>query len=144
MQSGMVSELRVVKRGGKRPSVPSERVTVSLENGGLPETYFRSLAERVAGHRLYQRGVFFQQLRDAFPSVPRMWTIDRFFPYSKHGPLYIDEPVMAHQVEESERKREILAKLGKRMVILAPKASFQDAMEQLSEAPACPGYSPQP
>lgn len=147
MQSGIVSETRVRVMKAKAPRQRSEQSespkTYSLTNGGLPEQNFRSLAERVAGHRLYQKGIFLQFLKDAFPSEKHMWCVDRYFPYSIHGPLYVDEPVKDFQVLECERKKAVLAKHGLRLVILGPMATAQQAMEQISEFAPWPGQSAQ-
>lgn len=146
MQARGVSETRVkVVKSRKPMDVQSEstesRATFALSNGTLPETQFRSLAERVAGHRIYQRNVSLPFLKEAFPSSRHMWSVDRFFPYSIHGALYMDEPGQDFQVEESLRKKAEFEKLGLKLIILGPKANYQSAMEQLAEFAPCPGQS---
>lgn len=137
MQSLPVSEnLKVVRR--KNTALEAPRKTVSVENGSLPESEYRSLAEKIAKHRVYQRGCFLGILKEAFPTNKHMWTISRYFPYSEHGPLYVDEPIRTPEIRESKAKLEVLKKHGMRMIILEPGSTFQSALEQLAEFP-CPG-----
>jgi hypothetical protein len=146
VQSRLVSETRVKVVRSKKPSdLPVEsketRKTFSAQDGTLPENNYRSLAERVAGHRLYQRGVFLPFLKEAFPHLKHMWCVDRYFPYSIHGSLYIDEPVKEFQVAESQKKRAVLEKFGLRLIVLGPMVTYQQAMEQLAEFAPCHGRS---
>lgn len=115
------------------PDITSGEVKYfSKEDGTLPPQEYRSLAEKVAQHRIYQRGVWIKELQAAFPTQKWLWRVSRFFPYSPHGKLFIDEPSLPIQIEESKKKKEILDRLGFKTVILYSGVSFEDAMEQLS------------
>lgn len=141
MQTMTVSDtgVRVVRRGKR--SQATERKVFSTNNGGLPESEYRSLAEKVAQHRLYKRGVFMQVLQDKFPRDKHMWIVSRCFPYSVGGPLFIDEPRLECEVADSMRKKAVLEGLGHRCIVIGPKTTYQEAMEQMSEYP-CPGSRP--
>lgn len=141
MQTVAVSDtgVRVVRRGKR--GQPTERKVFSTDNGGLPYTEYRSLAERLAQHRLYKRGVFMQVLQDKFPTEKHMWIVSRYFPYSVGGPLFIDEPRLECEIEASMRKKAVLEGLGYRCIVIGPKTTYQEAMEQMSEYP-CPGSHP--
>jgi len=94
--------------------------------------HWRSIPEELAQHRLYERNRFVQHLKDAFPNNHRMWHVDRYFPYSNPR-LYVDEPMMAPDIEESKLKQKAMASAGLRMLVLLPKMTLAEAREQLVE-----------
>lgn len=117
---------------GKKPK-PQDFVEVP-KNTDDPR--WRSLAERVAYHRLYERNKHVGLLKIAHPHRPHLWTTDLFFPYADGGPLFIDEPVMPPDVAESEMKTDVMKKNGLRFLIIKPKMNYEDCMTKLLEIDA--------
>lgn len=124
----MMSSQVYGKRVGKKSKPPVEWVEVKIHED---ENKWRSLSERVASHRLYERNKHVNALKDAHPHRPYLWTTDLYFPYAKGGPLYIDEPQMKPDVLESEMKTAVMKKAGLRFLIIKPKMSFEDCMTEL-------------
>lgn len=94
---------------------------------------WRSLAERVAKHRLYKRNEHIPRLKEAFPACRWMWSVDKLFPYAEGGVLAIDEPRFDAEVKESLQKQAFLKKIGIRMVVLVPREGYDQAMQQLAD-----------
>jgi hypothetical protein len=97
---------------------------------------WRSLAERVALHRLYERNKHLGPLKEAFPYKPHLWTSDFFFPYAKGGPLFIDQPILVQDVPDCELKKETMLNAGLRYLIIKPKMKYEDCMLELLEIDA--------
>jgi hypothetical protein len=97
------------------------------------EKDYRSFAEQIAEHRIYECGKFVPELKAALPNLWRLWHVDRFFPYAKGGELLVDEPKTEADFVESKLKAAAAAKAGLRMIILKSDTSIQEAREQLDE-----------
>lgn len=107
-----------------------------MQEAALPERSkedWRSLAERVAQHRLYKRHEHVPALKAAFPANRYMWSVDKFFPYAQGGVLAVDEPQIKQDIEESRTKQAFLKSMGIRMVVLTHGTSYQDALDQLQK-----------
>lgn len=121
------------KRVGKKPSKPQEWVEVKQSSD---DPKWRSLAERIAFHRLYERNKHVGALKEAHPHRPYLWTVDFFFPYAKGGPLFIDEPALKPDIGESEMKTAFMLRAGFRFLIVKPKMTYEDCMTELLEIDA--------
>lgn len=121
------------KRVGRPPKTQKTWVDVPKSSD---DAKWRSLAERIALHRLYERNKHLLILKEAFPYKPVMWTTDLFFPYAKGGPLFIDEPSLVQDVPDSEAKKEIMSKAGLRFLVIKPKMKYEDCMLELLEIDA--------
>ena len=120
---------------GKRVGRKDSKAIVSKEwidvKKSSDDPKWRSLAERVAHHRLYERNKHVGMLKEAHPNRPHLWTIDLYFPYAQGGALFIDEPALPPDVKESEMKVETLRKMGIRFLIIKPKMTYEDCMTEL-------------
>lgn len=121
------------KRVGKKAPKPQEWIEVAATPD---DPKWRSLAERIAAHRLYERNKHVGFLKDAHPHRPYLWTTDFYFPYAKGGPLYIDEPALKAEAGESEMKVEFMRRAGLRFLIVRPKMTYEDCMTELLEIDA--------
>ena len=121
------------KRVGRKPSKPTEWVEVKQSSD---DPKWRSLAERIAFHRLYERNKHVGFLKEAHPTRPYLWTVDLYFPYAKGGPLWIDEPCLSPDVIDSEERKKVMEKMGLRFLIVKPKMTYEDCMTELLEIDA--------
>lgn len=127
----MMSERVYGKRvNTKKVHIPTEWIDVKPS---ADDPKWRSLSERVAFHRLYERNKHVGFLKIAHPHRPYLWTIDLYFPYAKDGPLYIDEPALQPDVKEAELKEQIMRDAGFRYLIIKPKMTYEDCMIRLLE-----------
>jgi hypothetical protein len=107
-----------------------------------PRGYFRTMAEEIAGHRLYSVNYHVDVLQKEYPNKFQMWSVDRWFPYSKNGKLAVDEPMYDPDIQESKAKQKTLAAHGIRMLIITPGMTLNDAYEQLAEVETWLGQHP--
>ena len=75
-------------------------------------------ASKAAGHEFCKVNYYHPLLKEKFPGNPKMWSVDKYYPYAKGGPLYIDEPNLEYRIVESKRKLEEFKKAGVRYLIL--------------------------
>jgi hypothetical protein len=64
--------------------------------------------------------------REAFPAQPRMWTVDRCYPYTKQGQILVDIVILPHKREEAKKKHEYFKTKGMRYVALDRGAEVID------------------
>lgn len=122
---------------GKLKGKKSTVYTAWTQLAGSPDDpKWRSLSERIAQHRLYERNKHVGFLKQAHPYRPYLWTIDFYFPYASGGALYIDECSLVPDVGESEMKAEIMRKANLRFLILKPKMKYEDCMSDLIQIDA--------
>jgi hypothetical protein len=107
-----------------------------------PRGHFRTMAEEIAGHRLYSVNYHMDILKKEYPNKFRMWSVDRWFPYSSKGKLAVDEPVYDPDIQESKAKQKTLASYGIRMLIITPCMTIEQAFEQLAEVELWLGQHP--
>jgi hypothetical protein len=56
--------------------------------------------------------------REAFPHEPKMWTVDKYFPYAEGEPLLADEPQSVQEIKNCIRKAKLLEELEYRYAII--------------------------
>lgn len=116
---------------GKRVNKKAKPTEWVETKATVDDPKWRSLAEKVALHRLYERNKHVIFLKEAHPHRPYLWTTDLYFPYASGGPLYIDEPQMAPDILESEMKTKAMKAAGYRFLIIKPKMTYEDCMTEL-------------
>lgn len=117
--------------------------TASIENEmklshATPAHAFESLSDKIARHRFFNRNWISYDLKAEFPHAPRLWHVDKMYPYAtdfagKHRPLLVDEVRTEEDFSECERKKKVLESHGYRYVILENDTSYEDALIQLGE-----------
>jgi len=93
------------------------------------------LADKLSGDKFHHRNQFYPALQKAFPDCKELHYVERFYPYAHGGPIAVDEVNRLNtplEIEGMKLKREILAKLGIRYVLLMPDMTELEAMEQLA------------
>lgn len=107
-----------------------------------PRGHFRTMAEEIAEHRLYNVNYHLDVLKQEYPNKHTMWSVDRFFPYSNKGKLAVDEPIYDPDIQESKAKQKTLASHGIRMLVITPGMTITDAYAQLAEVETWLGQRP--
>lgn len=127
----MSDTTRVVGKRGKKvqPTLDVDQPTPTVSERGS----YRSLAEEIAQSKYFERNKFVQVLKEKFPHQANLWTIDRFFPYAKGGPLFVEEPTYKHEMAESKLKRDALMGQPGRFLIIEAGMQHADVMHQLAE-----------
>lgn len=71
--------------------------------------------------------------REAFPSNPRLWSVDRYFPYAegKKG-LLCDLVILPHKLKEAKMKKPFLEKSGLKYVAITQNGTILD-LDQVTE-----------
>jgi hypothetical protein len=122
---------RVVKRGRKRVIIdeaePKQEATAQVNK------VWPSLPQSIAESGYYEKNKFIPLLKERFKFKPDMWTVEYYFPFSKHGEIYVESYHYPQERVQSEAKREVMREIGKRLIILGPKCNKGDAMQQLAE-----------
>ena len=67
----------------------------------------------------------------SFPDEPHLRTCDRYYPASKFGPVFLDEPFFDDELEDCKRKADVIRKSGVKYIILSKDCDLQSAMEQI-------------
>jgi hypothetical protein len=98
----------------------------SLVNGGttterlveIKATRPLTAASQIAGDKYFKVNWYHPELRRCFPGNSKLWHVDKFYPYAKDEPLFVDEPRFDYEILRSKQKAEVLEKIGVRFLIL--------------------------
>jgi hypothetical protein len=102
----------------------------------LQKSGFRTVAEQVAESGFYYRGYSMGALKEKFSQTgynPKLWTVSRYFPHAKGGPLYVVEPRSPSEAEEAAQKVKALRALGHRAVIIQASDTIDDVRQRMLE-----------
>lgn len=72
-------------------------------------------------------------LREHFPQDPKLWLIDRYYPYGPDGAIWIDIPQLGESLEFCEQKAKILHKKKIRYFYLIPEETRQDSITRFHD-----------
>lgn len=75
-------------------------------------------ASKIADSTFCKINYYHPLLKKKFPGNSKMWTVDKYYPYAKCGPLFIDEPRLDYRVQESKNKLAEFEKAGIKYLIL--------------------------
>lgn len=89
-----------------------------------------SIADRISGNVFHYRNWYYPGGREAFEQDDRLRLVDKMYPFAEGGQLLVDEPTYPYQIENCERKRAVLKKLGFRYVIIRPGQTLQQVIEE--------------
>lgn len=78
----------------------------------------RTQASKISGSDFCKINHYHPLLREKFPGNSKMWSVDKYYPHAKGGPLYIDEPKLDYRIQESKKKLAEFEKAGVRYLIL--------------------------
>jgi hypothetical protein len=110
------------------PSEESERARAALiERRSKPN----SIADRISGNPFHYRNYYYSGGKQAFPDRPRLQYVERMYPFAYGSPLLVDEPQLAHEIEECEAKRPVMRAMGHRYLLIKPGMTFEDALQEL-------------
>ncbi len=96
-----------------------------------------SLAEQLAGSSMMYRNYYWSGWQQHVPTKAELQTVDKYFPYAKDGPLFVDEPQLDWQIKKCEEKTAVIRRAGHRYLVLKPGMTFTDAQLQLFYATEC-------
>lgn len=91
-----------------------------------------TVAEQVSGDKFCHINFMWPGCKNAFPFQPKLWNVDRYFPYAEGGPLFVDEPNRLADIESLKLKQEAMKKLGHRYLLCTEGLKFEEALEQLA------------
>lgn len=94
-----------------------------------------ALSDKLAGDKFHHRNQFYPALQKAFPDCKELHYVDRFYPYAVGGPMAIDEANRLNtplEIEGMKLKREVLARIGIKYILLQPETTELEALEQLA------------
>jgi hypothetical protein len=103
----------------------------TMNKARFREVQFSSLAEKIAGDKLYYKNYYYPGGRESFMET-RGQTVDKFFPYAEGGPLFVDEVSRLENPELFEKKTKMMEHLGHRYVAILPGMSELDIRERLT------------
>lgn len=94
---------------------------------------FHTLAEKIAESTIYIRNYKFPMADQRIPPQvnPDFKFVDKFFPYAKGGPLYVDEPRDDKDTQLSFEKQRILIHLGMRHLVVEDSSTLIDVITQI-------------
>ena len=90
-----------------------------------------SLAERVANDTFYYKNYYFEGARDAFKGQKELQTVSRYFPYSEHGPLFVDEPINDFELENCKIKGQFMKANKMKYLVIKKGMNELDCIEAL-------------
>ncbi len=108
---------------------PKESFTLSRGASEVQE--YKSLAERVAEDNLYYRNYYYPGGKQAFPFHQRLHMVDKYFPYAKGGPLFIDELTRVDDESIFKEKELTMKTLGHRYIAIKPGMTELEVIERL-------------
>ncbi|OPZ24624.1 MAG: hypothetical protein BWZ03_00099 [bacterium ADurb.BinA186] len=121
-----------INRNKKPEGFEIDKEEITFERKAIDPKY-RSIAEKLALHRIYMRNVVIDELKKAFPLKHQMWTISKVFPYAQGGKLFVDEPNGPYEMGISSAKEKVLRDLKFRLVVLKPMTTLEEAQQDLWE-----------
>ena len=114
-----------------------------LKPGEQPQKqqpHLRSFAERLANSAVFIKNHFYKDGYKYFKYQPDYRRVDRYFPYSEVGPLYMDliedHMFMKEREDEIKKKTEVMKELGLRYIVITPDMTkdINSAKERLHSA----------
>lgn len=90
---------------------------------------FDSITNEIAQSSIFYRRHKLDELKEAFSYNVKMQVVDKFYPFSQYGELYIDEPRTEKEIEASEKKKEVLK--NKLFFILYPNRDINLHRDEL-------------
>lgn len=121
-----------VNKDRKKESFDVDKEEVVFERQAIDPKY-RSIAEKIALHRIYMRNVVIDELKAAFPHKHQMWTISKVFPYAQGGKLFVDEPSGPYEAAYASTKESVLREKGFRLIVITPMTTLEQAQQNLWE-----------
>lgn len=91
-----------------------------------------TVAEQISGDKYCHINYQWPGAKEAFPFQPKLWNVDRYFPYAEGGPLFADEPNRLGDIESLKLKQAAMKALGHRYLLCTEGLKFEDALEQLA------------
>lgn len=125
---------KVVKSKTEKIAQEIEQKVINIETRRAAKAG-DALSDKLAGDKFYQKNKFYPALQKSFPDCKALHYVDRFYPYAVNGPIAIDEANRLNtplEIEGMKLKRDILAKLGIKYILLTPEITELEALEQLA------------
>lgn len=91
----------------------------------------KSVGDMVAGDSFYYLNWYYPGGREAWPQHNNLRTVLKYYPFAEGGPLLVDEPRFHFEFEACEMKKKVLAELGYRYLVVRPKMTVEEAIEEL-------------
>jgi hypothetical protein len=89
------------------------------------------LSAVIAEDTVCNRNWPWRNARKHFETEPLMRTVDKFYPWAKEGPLYVDEPETEGDEKNCARKRAALESEGCRYIVITKDMTEEQARAQL-------------
>ncbi len=89
------------------------------------------LAAQVAQNTMHVRNWKYKNADKHFPYDPLARRVDKYFQNAKGGPLYVDEPMEATDLERCKKKAKVMAIEGLRYCFIEREAKLSDVLKQL-------------
>ena len=96
------------------------------------EQRFDCLSDKLAEDKLCHLNYYYPGSKIAFPQDQKYQTVDKYYPYAKGGPLFIDEPSRMESTAPYLKKQQIMKELGHRYLLVLPGMSELDCYEALA------------
>ena len=91
---------------------------------------YRSVADQIAEHKMHYRNHYYPG-NEMFMDTPELRFVDRYYPYAKDGPLYVDEPRDIQGESLCETKRKHMKQKGLRYIVIKARMEMHEVYEQL-------------
>lgn len=121
------------KKAARDPGVAAKLVPPSGSSGeprekkGFDQRAYLGVAAEVAQDTVYMSHTRWTNADKHFPHDPLLRTVDRYFPHAVGGPLHVDQPTTAQDVENCKRKAEAMKSEGLRYCYVPPSTDVEKA-----------------
>lgn len=120
----------IIKATPDATPVEATKKTVAIKEIQTRRKYHNT-ASQVAESDFYKKNYMYDGGKKTFPDNPELWYVNKFFPYAKQGPLFVDEP--KNDIEETmcDKKRSVVEKNGHKYLIIKKGMSDVDCIEAM-------------
>lgn len=101
------------------------------EKDNFDHKSYLGMAFQIAESEVYCGNWKFKNADKHFPYNPLLRTVDRYFPYAKGGPLFLDLVQTKNEEQGCKLKAAAMKYEGQRYVYITAEMTLQDAIDQL-------------
>lgn len=112
---------------GQDKDKPNKAAPIAVRRAG-----HMCIADQIAQDKtIVHMNQYLPELKESFPTNPKMWVTTKCFPFAVGGKLYVDEPQQDYEVAQCLEKAIAMKQFGLRYIFVAPRMSIEDVVGQL-------------
>ena len=123
-------EVRVIKNKKKNTDL-LDQLEKEPKVKGVRHNKTNSMTDEIAESSFCYLNFTVSQLKDYFPQNRDLFHVDKYYPYAKGGPLFIDTPRFVPEIDLCELKKVAMKELKLRYLAITPQMDLGDCLLEL-------------